>query len=298
MRLSNVAVAAVLFISPALVAQHSSTSSSSSSSSSSHASSGGGGSSHTSSSSGSGSGSHSASSHTSSNIAHSASSSGSGSHSSTANNARTIREPVAKPVQAKEKAVSTTKTAQPEKKSFFSFLRHPFHKATPKSPDPDLRRPICKKGPCKKPAPPVVVESELRPPCKGKGCPCPPGGAPGKNGGCVAAPTNNTCAAGQYWNGGACVPSTHQCPANEYWNGASCVTRMNDCATIDARAASLANEVRGARAQMQNACSNNSSGQECGALKQSYDGAVERYRMLLNEAPVNCRGTLADPISL
>jgi len=73
---------------------------------------------------------------------------------------------------------------------------------------------------------------------------------------------------------------------------------MNDCATIDARAASLANEVRGARAQMQNACSNNSSGQECGALKQSYDGAVERYRMLLNEAPVNCRGTLADPISL
>jgi hypothetical protein len=70
-----------------------------------------------------------------------------------------------------------------------------------------------------------------------------------------------------------------------------------ECATINSRSASLANEVRAAKAQMQSACSNNSA-QDCSALKQNYDGAVERYRMLMNEAPANCRTLVPDPLSL
>jgi hypothetical protein len=76
------------------------------------------------------------------------------------------------------------------------------------------------------------------------------------------------------------------------------VARQADCATINARAASLANVVRGAKTKMQSACSNNSSAQECSGLKQNYDGAVERYRMLMNESPLNCRTLVPDPLSL
>jgi hypothetical protein len=95
-----------------------------------------------------------------------------------------------------------------------------------------------------------------------------------------------------------CTASTQQCQPNEYWNGTACAVRQTQCAGIDGRAAALANEVRAAKMQMQNACSSNSSELDCSSLKLNYDGAVERYRMLLNEAPVNCRGTLADPLSL
>jgi hypothetical protein len=331
MRLSSVVVAVILFFSPAVLAQHSSggggSSSSGSSGGSSHSSSGGGssgGSSHASSSSGgsnhsagthSSAGSHSSNAHNSgsnSSSHNSAASSGSrlnvpparsGTVLSRGDNTRTTREPGGKPVQAKNAA--SAKTAQPARKGFFSFLRHPFHKS-PKPAEADLRRPVCKGKDCKKPTPkppapaPVFAESDLRRPiCRGKACQCPSGETPGKNGGCVVAPTiNGPCAAGQSSIGGACVAASHQCQANEHWNGTSCVLRQADCATIEARAASLTNEVRGAKTQMQNGCSNSSVEQDCSALKQNYDGAVERYRMLLNEAAPNCRSMLVDPLSL
>lgn len=305
MRLSSLVVAAILFFSAAVLAQHSSTSSSSSGASGggSHASaSGGASSSH-------GSSSHSSSSHSSSSA--SAGSHPAGGHSSpggsaaasrgsshgTAGSAAVSRSKAAPPVPAKND-VSPTKAALPERHSFFSFLRHPFSKGKAKPVDSNLRRPICKEGPCEKPKPPVTLASDLRPPiCKGKDCHCPSGVAPGKNGSCVEVPTNTTCSTGQIWNGTACTTSTAQCPANEYWNGATCVSGVNQCATIDSRAAALANEVRSAKSQMQNACLNNSPGQDCDGLRLSYDGAVERYRMLENEAPANCRNMLADPLS-
>jgi hypothetical protein len=210
---------------------------------------------------------------------------------------KTIREPDVQPAPEKNQP-SASKTAQPEKRSFVSFLRHPFRKGEAKAVDSDLRRPICKEGPCKKPEPPVTVVSDLRPPtCTGKDCHCPSGGTPGKNGGCAAIPTNTTCTPGQHWNGTACMASPNQCPPNDYWNGAACVARLNDCASINARAAMLANDVRSAKSQMQNACLNSSSGQECGELKLTYDGAIDRYRMLQTEAPVNCRNMLAEPLS-
>lgn len=335
MRLSSVLVAAVVFLSPVVLAQHSSTSSSASGSSGggSHAASSSGassshaGSSHGSSASSNSAGSHSAAVRSSAGGSASASrnsgrnqNSGKGTSSpgaagsavvsrskdapaetadgtSRAAMNKTIREPIVQPMPPKNQ-VSATKTEQPEKRGFFSFLRHPFRQGEAKATDSDLRRPICKEGPCKKPGPPVTVVSDLRPPtCKGRDCHCPSGETPGKNGGCVAVPTNTTCAAGQHWNGAACGASPNQCPSNDYWNGGVCGARLNDCASINARAAMLANEVRGAKSQMQNACLNNSSGQDCGELKLSYDGAVDRYRILQSEAPLNCRTMLADPLS-
>lgn len=305
MRLSSVVVAVVFLFSPGVFGQHSSGggggSSGGSSGGGSHGSSGGSSSGASSShaSSSSGGSSHSASSHSSagsrsSSTAHSSPrSSGSSSHGSSV--------APAGPRSNTSSRAGAAKTAQPGKRSFFSFLRHPFRRPEAKPIESDLRRPICKGEDCKKPAPkppepaPAPVESDLRRPvCKGKACGCPPGELQGKNGGCVAAPTNNSaCAVGQ-----VCAASTHQCSADAYWNGTSCVARQGDCATINSRAASLANEVRGARAQMQRACSNNSSEQDCSGLKQNYDGAVDRYRMLMNEAPTNCRSLLSDPLSL
>ena len=170
-----------------------------------------------------------------------------------------------------------------------------------RSAESDLRRPICKDAPCKEGTPKQPAESDLRRPvCMGKPCACPPGEALGKNGGCAAAPTTDSgeCPAGQYWNGGACVESAHQCPPAEYWNGTACVSRSAECASIDSQAAGLANEVRAAKAQMQNACSNNSSEQECGDSKQNYEVTVERYRILPGGAPPSCRATLLDPLAL
>ena len=178
------------------------------------------------------------------------------------------------------------------------------------SSEADLRRGICPDGPCQKPEL-KPAESDLRRPiCKDRDCAkCPAGESARKNGACVsttAAATNtpvdttvsHECPAWETWNGAACVASAPQCRPNEYWNGASCVASSAECASIDSRAAVLADEVRRDRAQMQTTCSGDPSGQECNRLTQSYDGAVQRYRMLIGEAPVSCRPTLADPVSL
>jgi len=59
----------------------------------------------------------------------------------------------------------------------------------------------------------------------------------------------------------------------------------------------LGSEIRGLKSQMQTACSGNSTAQDCGELKLQYEGAVTRYRMLQNEAPIECRARLLDPLS-
>src|SRR6202050_4993101 len=156
MRLSSVVVAVVFLFSSVVFAQHSSGgvggssgggSSGGSSGGGSHGSSGGvssgGSSSHAGSSGGSsrGGSSHSAGSHSSpasgSSSAHtSARNSGSGSHDSSA---------AAAGSRAKASSHSAaTKTAQPEKRSFFSFLRHPFHRSEPKPTESDLRAPVAR----------------------------------------------------------------------------------------------------------------------------------------------------------
>jgi len=179
-----------------------------------------------------------------------------------------------------------------------------------KTSETDLRRRICPDGPCQEPEL-KPAESDLRRPiCKDRDCvKCPTGESAGKNGACgstTAAAANtpvNTavsheCPARETWNGAACVVSARQCQPNEYWNGASCVVSTAKCVSIGSRAAVLADEIRRDRAQMQTACSEDPYGQECVRLTQSYDGTVQRYRMLIGEAPVSCRPTLPDPLSL
>jgi hypothetical protein len=178
----------------------------------------------------------------------------------------------------------------------------------PKSADPDLRRAICKDGPCREPLPKPLESREnvLRNPipvpiCKNPPCECPPGQAHGKNGGCIASSITNRvdqCQPGEYSNGANCITTAQQCPPNERWNGTSCVASLGQCAAISGRSALQVAEARSTRTRMQAECSKNPAGQECLELKQSYEGAVQRYRMLLNEAPVECRTTLPDPLSL
>jgi len=162
MRLSGLVVAAVLFAPAALLAQHSSGGSGSSSGGSSS------GASHSSYSGGSSSSASSAGSHSSSSSA---------SHIASTGAAASRLSPSAK-------LPSTKENAAPEKKGFFSSLRHPFRKPVRRA---EFRRPVrCLKEPC---------------------AVCPPGKSSNGKGACVLA--SNGCPTGQFWNGFAC--------GTQYW---------------------------------------------------------------------------------
>ncbi len=273
MKLSSLLVAVLLIVSPVVFAQHSSGGGSSSGGSSSSSSSSGG--SHSSYSSGSSSGSYSSSSHSSSSASPTSHSSGLAFRGSTAGSTAKPQSEKNARVQDHNAAVSS-KNPQPAHRGLIAFLRHPFRKPAPQPAEADRRRPIC----------------------KGKTCQCPPGETAGKNGGCVVSvATNNLCRQGRYWDTAACSPA-YRCLANQYWNGVFCVAAADDCATIEARASALANELRGIDGQMQTACANNRSAPDCSELTQSHEGARQRYQMLWNQAASSCRTRLLDPLSL
>lgn len=101
------------------------------------------------------------------------------------NNVRSIREP---------NSGTQGKTPISEKRSFFSFLRHPLRRPEPNPPPKtrpiaDLRRPVCFRGPC-------TV--------------CPPGQA--NAGGCGGAfyvhHQHTHCTSGEIWSGGSCLLQT------------------------------------------------------------------------------------------
>jgi hypothetical protein len=60
----------------------------------------------------------------------------------------------------------------------------------------------------------------------------------------------------------------------------------------------LINELRAAKGEMQDACTSDPTGQRCRELTDGYNIVVQRYRMLLNESPVDCRGMLPDPLAI
>jgi len=170
-----------------------------------------------------------------------------------------------------------------------------------KNPTADLRRRICPNGSCKEPEPNPGEADLRRRICPNGSCvQCPPGHSAGKNGNCVTTPAPATtaynCQPNEYWNGSSCA-ATNRCRAGESWNGAECVS-PGQCAMFSSRGDLLAVEARSIRRDMEVACSNDPYGQECMRLTQSHDGAVQRYEMLMNEAPVNCRTMLSDPLSL
>ena len=162
----------------------------------------------------------------------------------------------------------------------------------PKLPESDLRR--------RREPEPTPGEADLRRRvCEHEPCACPPGQSAGKNGSCgPAAPVNTaqTCQPNETWNGSACT-LVNRCQAGESWDGAECVN-LSQCASYSSRAELQATEARGLRNQMEAACSQDPTGQDCVRLRQSHEGAVQRYRMLMNEAPLRCRTALPDPISL
>ena len=161
-----------------------------------------------------------------------------------------------------------------------------------KLPESDLRR--------RKEPEPAPGEADLRRRvCANGPCACPAGQSAGKSGSCApTAPVNTAanCLPNESWNGTACT-TVNRCQAGETWNGVECVNPAQ-CASYDSRAQMLTAEARGIRSQRDAACSQDPIGQDCTRLTQSHDAAVQRYRMLLNEAPLPCRTTLPDPISL
>jgi len=214
MRFSGLAVAVILLFSSVVVAQHSAGGSSGGSPSSfSGGSSSSGGS-----------------------ASHSARSGSSASHSSHQPSgsiaAPAIREPGVARVPL-----------QPEKRAFFSFLRHPFKKPQPKT-EADLQRGICsKKGPC-----PV----------------CPAGQTAGKNGACVPLPQLLLCRTGEYWNNGGCV---------------GFVTFLANCRfDPDGELMAARKRMQAAKRSMEALCSQDPAGHECSEENVVYQSAVDLYR--------------------
>jgi hypothetical protein len=154
--------------------------------------------------------------------------------------------------------------------------------------EPDLRRRICTGSDCKEPVlkagPP---QSDLRHRiCPGGVCHCPPGQTASK-GGCVTNSTDNQSAyQNQYQT---------QCAAGQWWNGTSCTSPGIGCGGITSRAEMLLNELRSLAVQVQDACTNDPTSAECNDAKMRREGALQRYRMLQNEATPDCRAQLLEP---
>jgi hypothetical protein len=241
----TLALAVILLFSSNSLAQHSAGGGGSSGG----ASSSGGGSSHGGSSGGSSSsgssGSHSSggsASHSSSS--HSLSSTSASSHSSVhETQSRSIHEP---------NAAARGETESSQKKSFLSFLRHPFrrHEPTPEptvTPAADLRRPVCFKGPC-----PVCPAGQIQ---GGNGC-----------GGTVI--TNNAinlhrpCRAGEHWGGGGCL----QEPV------------LDECSGLRMMMERQAQRAQEAEATRQSACS--ADPQQCSVSTNASESEASFYREL------------------
>ena len=77
-----------------------------------------------------------------------------------------------------------------------------------------------------------------------------------------------------------------------------CAPSTAACASFNARAAAMVNELRGLKARVRDACSQSAQSQDCDELKLQLAGALQRYQMLLDEAGPGCRIAFADPASL
>jgi len=199
---------------------------------------------------------------------------------------------------------------------------HPIEKEKDTRLEPDLRRRVCEGKDCMNTQEKVApLNPDLRHHvCLTGPCTCAPGQTWGKNG-CSGSGTvvpNNRysmettcgagtiwngnscmadCPAGQVWNGLNCVP-TARCPGSEVWDGTRCVDPAVACASYEGRAASMIMELRQLKTDVQEACSQNPSGQACVDLQQQQQGALNRYMALWNEAPPACHTRLPDPGSL
>jgi hypothetical protein len=208
----------------------------------------------------------------------------SGAQRSRSDNERAVREP--KNDHARAVVDRQAKPdAKPEKRNFFLFWRHP---RKDKDGEPALKAgakpPVrCKKGEDCSTKP--VLEAKAQPPkrCKvGEVCPvvCAQGQI-NENGKCVAPPpVTDQCLQNGYTSAD-CRDNTNRCPVGTYWNGLSCAAIGDSCAS-NGQVALLAHQLRMIEAQMQVACSSDPSGPKCISLKEQYESALLRYRMVLS----------------
>ena len=268
----TLALAVILLFSSSTLAQHSTTGVGGGSSGGGSSSSGGGGSHSSSSGGSSSSGSHSGGSSGNSGSSHSSggsvshssgahSSGGSVSHGSSGHSSSSaaasfhsgVRESHSNAVHSirEPNAGLRGKTEPSEKRSFFSFLRHPFRRPVPKPEPPtkpvaDLRRRICLTGPC---------------------AVCPTGQAH-VGGGCVgtvvAKHTNNFCSRWDIWSGGACLLQTRF---------------LDDCSGLRMAMEQQARRMQAAEAAQQSAFSTGSR-QDCSDLTSTWQSEASLYRTL------------------
>lgn len=186
------------------------------------------------------------------------------------------------PAPGAERVVPEERIASQEKIAPAARIgENPPEKGTAKQAESDLRHRICEGGPCKEPVPKPAAESDLRHPvCPGGVCRCPAGQSPGKEG-CVATQP--------------VTQPAYQCGPDEMWVGGNCVRQGVDCVNLTARAEVQLSELRSLAAQVRDACSNDPASTDCDDAKARRDMALQRYRMLQNEAPPECRSRLQEP---
>lgn len=137
------------------------------------------------------------------------------------------------------------KPVQPEKRTFLSFLRHPFRKPEAK-PVPDLRYRICWRGPCQA-CPPGQVQV---------------GGACG--GKVVVNNSYNYCSHGEIWSGGACLLQTRF---------------LDDCNGFRLALDQQARRMQAADSSQRSACSAGAT-QDCSELTGKMQSESNLYRSL------------------
>ena len=148
----------------------------------------------------------------------------------------------------------------PEKRSFLTFLRHPFRKPPPKAvaqPALYLPRPICARGKCA----PVCPVGQVR------------------SGGACSIPVVQVCVAGQTWNHSC----RDECSHGEIWNGGSCLyhTRfLDNCFALRTALERQARRVQAAETARRSACANGPA-QECSEATGAWQSEENLRRDLL-----------------
>lgn len=133
-------------------------------------------------------------------------------------------------------------------------------------------------------------------PCKAQ--PCQPCLRDLTKGTCMpqAATTMIGCQPGELWNGVACVPlAANQCQAGTIWDGTACVSKLDDCAALTGHAHLLIQEAQRLRLEKDQACSQDRLSIECAHLTARYESAVWRYRVLYEQASPRCQSRLLNP---
>jgi hypothetical protein len=165
---------------------------------------------------------------------------------------------------------------------------------------PDLLHKPCDERPCKEPGPKPVPSDPHAKLCK-------VGQSPSKDNSCVppilakkaTAPPKTSavpqaCPADQIWNGIQCAPVGAQgCPPGQTGAGPSCQT---DCTIATAGAQNYIERLRMARQAKDQACTGNSTQQECRQAESTYNIRLNEYRTFLAGVSTTC--TLPDPISI